>query len=109
MGLGPFLVTKATLKVTFGTTCGVTRDIPPRTWVTSGDKGHPGVALEGQGDTVTWGENLGGGHGEDLGVTCVPPHPTDGVQEERVKAADLSDIVPDTEPETRVSIQGERR
>ncbi|XP_063276896.1 complement C3 [Prinia subflava] len=29
-----------------------------------------------------------------------------GVQEERVKAADLSDIVPDTESETRVSIQG---
>ncbi|XP_032533186.1 complement C3 [Chiroxiphia lanceolata] len=29
-----------------------------------------------------------------------------GVQEERVKAADLSDIVPDTEPETKVSIQG---
>ncbi|TRZ09283.1 hypothetical protein HGM15179_017818 [Zosterops borbonicus] len=29
-----------------------------------------------------------------------------GVQEERVKAADLSDIVPDTESETKVSIQG---
>ncbi|XP_039236476.1 complement C3 [Pipra filicauda] len=29
-----------------------------------------------------------------------------GVQEERVKAADLSDIVPDTEPETKVSVQG---
>ncbi|XP_059728107.1 complement C3 [Haemorhous mexicanus] len=29
-----------------------------------------------------------------------------GVQEERVKAADLSDIVPNTESETRVSIQG---
>ncbi|XP_014117563.1 PREDICTED: complement C3 isoform X2 [Pseudopodoces humilis] len=29
-----------------------------------------------------------------------------GVQEERVKAADLSDIVPDTEAETKVSIQG---
>ncbi|NWT15821.1 VCO31 factor, partial [Vireo altiloquus] len=30
----------------------------------------------------------------------------DGVQEERVKAADLSDIVPNTESETKVSIQG---
>uniref|UniRef100_A0A8C5J6C9 Complement C3 n=1 Tax=Junco hyemalis TaxID=40217 RepID=A0A8C5J6C9_JUNHY len=29
-----------------------------------------------------------------------------GVQEERVKAADLSDIVPNTESETKVSIQG---
>ncbi|KAF4805339.1 hypothetical protein TURU_001275 [Turdus rufiventris] len=29
-----------------------------------------------------------------------------GVQEERVKSADLSDIVPDTESETKVSIQG---
>ncbi|XP_050190168.1 complement C3, partial [Myiozetetes cayanensis] len=29
-----------------------------------------------------------------------------GVQEEKVKAADLSDIVPNTESETRVSIQG---
>ncbi|XP_032939716.1 complement C3 isoform X2 [Catharus ustulatus] len=29
-----------------------------------------------------------------------------GVQEERVKAADISDIVPDTESETKVSIQG---
>nr|XP_041567607.1 complement C3 isoform X2 [Taeniopygia guttata] len=31
---------------------------------------------------------------------------TNGVQEERVKAADLSDIVPNTESETKVSIQG---
>lgn len=38
-----------------------------------------------------------------------PPRPADGVQEERVKAADLSDIVPNTESETKVSIQGERR
>ncbi|XP_061299281.1 complement C3 [Pezoporus flaviventris] len=30
----------------------------------------------------------------------------DGVQEERVKAANLSDIVPNTESETKVSIQG---
>uniref|UniRef100_A0A8C3JWX6 Complement C3 n=1 Tax=Calidris pygmaea TaxID=425635 RepID=A0A8C3JWX6_9CHAR len=34
------------------------------------------------------------------------PPMRDGVQEEKVKAADLSDIVPNTESETRVSIQG---
>uniref|UniRef100_A0A8C9F6M0 Complement C3 n=1 Tax=Pavo cristatus TaxID=9049 RepID=A0A8C9F6M0_PAVCR len=35
-----------------------------------------------------------------------PLCPTDGVQEVKVKAANLSDIVPNTESETKVSIQG---
>lgn len=35
------------------------------------------------------------------------PCPTDGVQEVKVKAANLSDIVPNTESETKVSIQGD--
>ncbi|XP_057245070.1 complement C3 alpha chain-like, partial [Malurus melanocephalus] len=30
----------------------------------------------------------------------------DGVQEEKVKAADISDIVPNTDPQTKVSVQG---
>lgn len=36
-----------------------------------------------------------------------PSCPTDGVQEEKVKAANLSDIAPNTESGTKVSIQGE--
>ncbi|KAF4796006.1 hypothetical protein TURU_088106 [Turdus rufiventris] len=39
-------------------------------------------------------------------VHVTTPQRSDGVQEERVKSADLSDIVPDTESETKVSIQG---
>lgn len=53
----------------------------------------------------------GGGDMKDLGspISILVSCPTDGVQKEKVKAANLSDIVPNTESETKVSIQGEIR
>ena len=36
-----------------------------------------------------------------------PIHPAEGVQREEIKAANLSDQVPDTESETKILLQGE--
>ncbi|RLV63656.1 hypothetical protein DV515_00018051, partial [Chloebia gouldiae] len=97
---------------------GSRRCLQAHVWDNLEDKGHPTTelghlkaeetswcGLEGQGPP--W---CGVGLGHHRVERCGGTRGGSGVsQEERVKATDLSDIVPNTESETKVSIQGEQQ